>query len=113
MFSRGGWAVYTRFENTLRQYGDFTTPLTRSIWALEASQATLSDVFAFFLAISAAFEEVLKDEGARISTDLGNSVIEIFNDRYDEIFNENHDEYFTAFALDPRTSRNIYISCDN
>ena len=101
MFSRGGWAVYTRFENTLRQYGDFTTPLTRSIWALQASQATLSDVFAFFLAIAAAFEEVLKDEGAGISTDLGNSIIEIFNDRYDEYFFDN-DLPYISFIMDMR-----------
>ncbi|TRM58371.1 ribonuclease H-like domain-containing protein [Schizophyllum amplum] len=102
LFSKGGRASYTKLESALQQYVDIVEAPVKAICALEASHATLSDVFVFFLAIAAHLNELFNNAQSGIDSGVADDVTEIFNDRYDEIFDEDHDEYFVTFALDPR-----------
>ncbi|KAL1714614.1 ribonuclease H-like domain-containing protein [Schizophyllum commune] len=102
LFSKSGRFAYSRLETALQQYADITEPICKAICALEASHATLSDVFIFFLAIAAHLHEQFNDPLSGISSKLADNVTTIFNDRFDQIFSEEHDEYFVCFALDPR-----------
>jgi hypothetical protein len=93
---------YLKFHLVLLQYVRIVEPLVRSLWALEASHATASDVFIFFTACAAALKELFEQDPATtgIPRTLANTIVDKFNDRYDELFA--NDIYFCAFALDPR-----------
>jgi hypothetical protein len=94
---------YMEFHLVLLQYVQIVEPLVRSLWALEASHATASDVFIFFTACAAALKELFEQdpEATGIPRTLANAIVDKFNDRYDELFA--NDIYFCAFALDPRS----------
>ena len=93
---------YLEFHLVLLQYVQIVEPLIRSLWALEASHATASDVFIFFTACAAALKELLErnPEATGIPRTLAKTIVDKFNDRYNELFA--NDIYFCAFALDPR-----------
>ena len=93
---------YLEFHLVLLQYVQIVGPLVRSLWALEASHATASDVFIFFTACAAALKELFEQDSEMtgIPKTLANTIVDKFNDRYDELFAK--DIYFCAFALDPR-----------
>jgi len=100
---------YLEFHLILLQYVQIVGPLIRSLWALEASHATASDVFVFFTACAAALKELFEQdpEATGITRTLANTIVDKFNDRYDEFFA--NDIYFCAFALDPRSSFLCYV----
>ncbi|KAI0820926.1 ribonuclease H-like domain-containing protein [Irpex lacteus] len=101
---------YHKLELALSQYVVIIAPLIRSLWSLEASTANASDVFVFFTAIAAQLRDLFQKSPREtgIPTELANSVIEIFNDKYDNMF-LNNDIYFVAFALDPRRFRSSLV----
>jgi hypothetical protein len=92
---------YLEFNLVLLQYVRIVEPLIRSLWALEASHATASDVFVFFTACAAALKELFEQdpEATGIPRALANTIVDKFNDRYDELFA--NDIYFCVFVLDP------------
>jgi hypothetical protein len=100
---------YLEFQLVLLQYVRIVEPLIRSLWALEASHATASDVFIFFTACAAALKKLFEQdpEETGIPRTLANTIVDKFNDRYDELFA--NDIYFCAFALDPRTAVCFFV----
>lgn len=93
---------YGRLELGLLQYVSIVQPFVRSLWALESSHATASDVYVFWLAIGASLNELFSKDSAEtgIPTTLSEEVKAIYNERFDEFFQ--NDIYCTAFALDKR-----------
>ena len=112
MFSEVYGATLLRFRRYLRIYTHIIAPLIRSLWALEALRANVSDVWVFFMACAAHLRELFdKAPGETgISRELANKVIDLFNDRYDEFFIDK-EIYFSAFIMDPRTCCIVILSC--
>ncbi|KAJ7208334.1 hypothetical protein GGX14DRAFT_301730, partial [Mycena pura] len=85
-------------------------PLARALWALEATTASPSDGFVFWLAIANVLESIF-DQGENatgISATLAERVRGIFNNRYHAFFN--HSEvYFVGFCLDPRYKNDQFL----
>jgi hypothetical protein len=112
--------VHANFVKGTRACGDFEantslfinvlSPIARAINCLESAHATVADVFLFWLAIMASFEDFLADKNR--STDLENPVkqriCQILNYRWQQMVGISPDGqaniYVAGFLLHPRTS---------
>lgn len=86
----------------MQQFVDISDPFARSIWSLESSLATLSDVYVFWHAACLTVKEQFDNLEAGIEKEITEGAIDIINDRYDECFDPTNDQYYVAFALDRR-----------
>ena len=101
--SRG--PAFFKFQMELVRYTSIVSPLARSIWSLEASQANAADVFIFWLAIGATLKQLFSrpESETGISIGLAQKVTASINSRYKAFIDGSAtDAYFTAFFLDPR-----------
>ncbi|KAF8596965.1 hypothetical protein BDV93DRAFT_453992, partial [Ceratobasidium sp. AG-I] len=95
------------FNDDLQQLSAVLEPFARSIKCLESSNSTVSDVYLFWLAILARFQEIIKNNDTLQGVALPSSVIEdirsIINGRHAEMFQgESGQVYLAAFFLDFR-----------
>lgn len=96
------------FEIALDQFLAITAPIARAITCLESTHSTVSDVYAFWLAVTATIHQIIIEN----STEIPNSVLEqvrrAVNRRFDQMVNEApFDIYLTGFVLDPRKQYQI------
>ncbi|QRV92571.1 hypothetical protein RhiJN_20589 [Ceratobasidium sp. AG-Ba] len=79
-----------KFEGELSQFVAVLEPFARAIKCLKSSHATLSDVYLFWLAILAHFQNIFKNNTRLSGTGLPDSVMEeitsILNGRHTEMF---------------------------
>lgn len=100
LFIPGGLAA-TQFYCSLQQLTALLAPIAKSITCLESTHSTVSDVYLFWLAVTAEIHKMLSDDG------LPNSVKEFIrrtvNYRFNQMVNDApSDVYITGFILDPR-----------
>lgn len=101
-------AVFT-FKEECTQLTRILEPIARACKCLESSEATLADVYLFWLAVLATYEKIISNNGNIDGLRLPNSVIEdirkIVNARWDQaVGGPNKGIYLTALFLDPRKS---------
>jgi hypothetical protein len=94
-----------RFTEQLEQFVAVLEPLARSIKCLESSHSTAADVYHFWLAVLARYQERFEANNTLQGIGLPESVIEdiksIVNGRHSEMFQgETQQVYLTAFFLD-------------
>ena len=92
------------------KYITLVTCIARALWSLEATTASPSDAFVFWLAIAHVLDDIFKkpEKMTGISSKLAGHVRAVFNARYGQFFK--HSEiYFVAFCLD-RRRRSLYLS---
>jgi hypothetical protein len=94
---------YRELQDLLHHYILVVKPFVISLWSLEATRATVSDVFAAWLAIGAYIQDLqddyLGDNIHGLPEKLIEQVIAIYNFRVQPIFA--NDLYFVGFCLDP------------
>ncbi|KAG8979584.1 hypothetical protein FRB94_011532 [Tulasnella sp. JGI-2019a] len=98
------------FEDGLNQLKGALEPIARATKCLESSQATLADVYLFWLAIMAYYRDMIdnnmKDGGLQFPDDVLDQIRTIVNSRYKEMI-ENPDRqfYLATFFLHPGYAR--------
>jgi hypothetical protein len=97
------------FENGLRQLVLILEPLARACKCLESAKATVGDVYLFWLAVLATFEQLFLDNNDVDGLQLPESVIDqvrrIVNARWQELTTgPSKNVYMATFFLDPRQS---------
>jgi hypothetical protein len=94
---------YQELQDLLHHYILVVRPFVISLWSLEATRVTVSDVFAAWLAIGAYIQDLqdnhLGDNSHGLPEKLIKQVIAIYNFRVQLIFANNL--YFVGFCLDP------------
>lgn len=106
VFENEGYGA--QFDYRLRMLVMLLAPFARAIKCFESSCLVLSDVFVFWLAITASMKKILEDSADTFDTRTIEDITEIVNRRYRNLIpcgNEN--PYVAAFYLDPR-----YINTD-
>jgi hypothetical protein len=98
-----GWPA-TMFTSNLERYCNITGPIAKAITLLGSTHSTPSDVYVLYLAIGAAFNDVLSDSGrSGLSITDTEQIRSIYNKRYKQMIDDApHDVYFSSFILDPR-----------
>jgi len=97
----------SNFENGLRQLVRILEPLARACKCLESSKATAGDVYHFWLAVLATYEQLIKDnndvDGLQLPDDVINEIRKIVNARWHELTTgPGKSVYISTFFLDPR-----------
>jgi hypothetical protein len=95
------------FENGLRQLVRILEPLARACKCLESSKATAGDVYHFWLAVLATYEQLMKNnndvDGLQLPDDVINEIRKIVNARWHELTTgPGKSVYVSTFFLDPR-----------
>jgi len=85
----------------------FSNPLARACKCLESSKATAGDVYHFWLAVLATYEQLIKDnndvDGLQLPDDVINEIRKIVNARWHELTTgPGKSVYISTFFLDPR-----------
>jgi hypothetical protein len=96
-----------RFESGLQQLIRILEPLARACQCLESSKATPGDVYMFWLAVLATYEELIKDnnevDGLQLPDDVIDEIRKIVNARWRELTaSPRKSVYISTFFLDPR-----------
>jgi hypothetical protein len=94
------------FENGLRQLVRILEPLARACKCLESSKATAGDVYHFWLAVLATYEQLFKDnndvDGLQLPDDVIDEIRKIVNARWNEMTaSPAKSVYVSTFLLDP------------
>jgi len=97
------------FENGLRQLVLILEPLARACKCLESSKATAGDVYLFWLAVLATYEQLFMDnngvDGLQLPEDVVDQIRKIVNARWKELTTgPGKSVYLSTFFLDPRSS---------
>jgi hypothetical protein len=100
------------FENGLRQLVLILEPLARACKCLESSKATAGDVYLFWLAVLATYEQLFMDnndvDGLQLPEDVVDQIRKIVNARWKELTTgPGKGVYLSTFLLDPRSSLSI------
>ncbi|KAJ7571875.1 hypothetical protein C8J56DRAFT_1086552 [Mycena floridula] len=78
-------------------------PIAKSITCLEASHSTVADVFLFWLAIAAAYNDLLDNNTAKLPVEVAERIRRLVNYRFDQSIHYGPSDMFVAgFFLDPR-----------
>ncbi|KAF8583998.1 hypothetical protein K439DRAFT_1293915, partial [Ramaria rubella] len=92
-----------RFEFSLNRLIMILLPFAKAILCFEAAHVTASDVYVFWLAITASIKDVIDDPENDIDEQTACEIRGIINYCFRELFQEPHgDVYVVAFYLDPR-----------
>jgi hypothetical protein len=100
----------TLFEGDLRRFCDILGPVAKSIKCLESTQATCSDVYLFFLAVPAAYTEILDSGVHGLNRNDQEAIQRAINHWFlQQIDHNTHDIFFTLFMLDPCALHLLFI----
>src|SRR5882724_9856248 len=97
------------FENGLRQLVFVLEPLARACKCLESSKATAGDVYLFWLAVLATYEQLFMDnsdvDGLQLPDNVIDQIRKVVNARWQELTEgPGKSVYLVTFFLDPRKS---------
>lgn len=77
-------------------------PVARAITCLESTHSTVSDVYLFWLAVTATIHQIIVDDITGLPTHVTEQIHQAVNRRFDQMVNEApSDVYLTGFVLDP------------
>ena len=98
-------AVHSLHEALIKLVG-ILEPFARAVKCLESTQSTPADVYLFWLAVMATYEEIFRNnydvDGLQLPTDVINEIHVIANARYKEMTEgPGKRVYISALFLDP------------
>lgn len=94
--------VYQTFELQLKQLVMILEPIARAIKCLEGLGVTVSDVWQFYVAITAVLRDLFEADVLSFPPSLRDAVSSIINRRFDQMINgPSGDLYLSGFYLDP------------
>jgi hypothetical protein len=99
----------SNFENELRQLVLILEPLARACKCLESLKATAGDIYLFWLAMLAMYEQLFMDnndvDGLQLPEDVVDQICHIVNAHWKELTTgPGKSVYLSTFFLDPRLS---------
>ena len=94
------------FKNGLRQLVRILEPLTRACQCLESSKATAGDIYHFWLAVLATYEQLIQNnndvDGLQIPDEVINEIHKVVDARWRELTTgPRKSVYVSTFFLDP------------
>lgn len=93
-----------KFEVELRQLLTVLAPIAKAITCLESTHSTVSDVYLFWLAVTATIHQIITEDITGLPTEVTEKIRRAVNYRFDQMVNDAPcDVYLTGFLLDPRT----------
>jgi hypothetical protein len=91
-----------KFEVELRQLLTVLAPIAKAITCLESTHSTVSDVYLFWLAVTATIHQIITEDITGLPTEVTEEIQRAVNYRFDQMVNDApSDVYFTGFLLDP------------
>ncbi|KAJ6603173.1 hypothetical protein B0H10DRAFT_2440555 [Mycena sp. CBHHK59/15] len=98
--------TFSDFQIQLQQLCCILEPIARAIKCLEGLQATVGDVWKFYVAINAVLDDLFRENSLGIPARIQEQVRELVNRRYDEMIGGPSGElYLSGFYLDPEHVR--------
>ncbi|KAH7918579.1 hypothetical protein BV22DRAFT_977380, partial [Leucogyrophana mollusca] len=95
-------AATLQFQSALLQLLAVIGPPAKATKCLESAFSNIADVFVFWLAVQASFEEILKKNTSSLSVAVLEKIRCLFNYRFNQSINDvPTDVFVTAFFLDP------------
>ncbi|KAJ6592131.1 hypothetical protein DFH09DRAFT_1306042 [Mycena vulgaris] len=94
--------LFHNFELEIQQFCNILEPIARAIKCLEGLEATVGDIWKFFVAITAVLHDLFKENILSFPSDVQDEVCSIVNRHYDEMINgPNGDLFLVGFCLEP------------
>jgi hypothetical protein len=94
--------VYQNFELELQQFCAILEPIARAIKCLEGLNATVGDVWKFYVAITAVLHDFFETDEFSVPLEVREEVCSIVNRRFDEMMDGPSGGLFlSGFFLDP------------
>jgi hypothetical protein len=78
-------------------------PIAKVITCLESTHSTVSDVYHFWLAVTATIHQIITEDITGLPTEVTEEIRRAVNYQFDQMVNDApSDVYLTGFLLDPR-----------
>ena|ERR1700692_2705099 len=92
-----------KFEMELSQFLTVLTPIAKAITCMESTQSNVSDVYVFWLAVTATIHQIITDDVTGLPTDVMEEIRKAVNFCFKQMIHDAPDDvYHTGFMLDPR-----------
>jgi hypothetical protein len=97
-----------KFEMELSQFLTVLAPVAKAITCMESTQSNVSDVYVFWLAVTATIHQIITEDITGLPSDVTEDIRKAVNFRFNQMVNDAPDDvYHTGFMLDPRKFTNI------
>jgi len=92
-----------KFEMELSQFLTVLAPIAKAITCMESTQSNASDVYVFWLAVTATIHQIITDDITGLPSVVMEDIRKAVNFRFNQMINDAPDDvYHTGFMLDPR-----------
>lgn len=92
-----------KFEMELLQLLTVLAPVAKAITCMESTQSNVSDVYVFWLAVTATIHQIIIEDVTGLPSDVIEDIHKAVNFRFNQMVNDAPDDiYHTGFMMDPR-----------
>jgi len=99
-----------KFEMELSQFLTVLAPVAKAITCMESTQSNVSNVYVFWLAVTATIHQIIVEDITGLPFDVMEDIRKAVNLRFNQMVNDAPDDvYHTGFMLDPRKFTNLGI----
>jgi hypothetical protein len=92
-----------QFEVELQQLLTVLAPIAKAITCLESTHSNVSDVYLFWLAVTATIHQIITEDITGLPIHVTEEIRQAVNYRFNQMVNDAPcDVYLTGFILDPR-----------
>jgi hypothetical protein len=100
-----------KFEMELSQLLTILAPVAKAITCMESTHSNVSDVYVFWLAVTATIHQIIEDDITGLPFDVMEKIRKAVNFRFNQMINDAPDDvYLTGFMLDPREYLYLKVS---
>ena len=90
------------FEMELLQLLTVLAPVAKAITCMESTQSNISDVYVFWLAVTATIHQIIMEDVTGLLSDVTEDICKAVNLWFDQMVNDAPDDvYHTGFMMDP------------
>jgi hypothetical protein len=92
-----------KFEMELLQLLTVLSLVAKAITCMESTQSNVSDVYVFWLAVTATIHQIIVEDVTGLPSDVIEDIHKAVNFRFNQMVNDAPDDvYHTGFMMDPR-----------
>lgn len=86
----------------LSQFLTVLAQIAKAIMCMESTQSNISDVYVFWLAVTATIHQIIMEDVTGLPSDVTEDICKAVNFRFNQIVNDAPDDvYHTGFMMDP------------
>jgi hypothetical protein len=92
-----------KFEMELSQLLTVLAPVAKAITCMELTQSNVSDVYVFWLAVTATIHQIIIEDVTGLPSDVIEDICKAVNFQFNQMVNDAPDDvYHMGFMMDPR-----------